>query len=78
MQKPNADSPQPATLQDSARPATNAEVKMEAPKAIATPVSNALKPDKSIEVPKYAVCMAGDATPIEGVIHAVTPQKSSE
>ena len=42
------------------------------------PVTNAVKPDKTVSVPKYAVCMAGDATPIEGVIHAVVPPKKRE
>jgi hypothetical protein len=42
------------------------------------PVSNALKPNKTVKVPQYYQCLAGDATPIEEVIHAVNPKKASE
>ena len=69
MQKPDANDPAPVAAQV-AQPAMSAETQQ--------PVSNALNPDKSVEVPKYAVCLAGDATPINDVIHAITPPKDRE
>jgi len=73
MQKPDANDWTPAATQISTQPASQAEVA----KPIPQPVSNTL-PDKSVKVPEYAVAMAGDATPIKNVIHAVTPPKDRE
>ena len=41
-------------------------------------VTAAPKPDKKVSVPKFAVCMAGDATPVKNVIHGVIPEKNGE
>jgi hypothetical protein len=42
------------------------------------PAKNMAIPDKTVSVPKFAVCMAGDATPIEAVVRAVMPAKADE
>ena len=74
MKEPDAKESTPAAKQVTAQPAPQAQVAQPAPQ----PVSNALKPDKSVKVPEYSVCMAGDATPIKNVLHAVTPPKEKE
>jgi hypothetical protein len=42
------------------------------------PASNALKPDKTVSVPIFHQCVAGDATPDGDVIRAITPKKTNE
>jgi len=42
------------------------------------PAIDALKPDKTVPVPGYFRCLAGDATLGEAEIHAVTPKKTAE
>jgi len=74
MQKPDVNDPAPVTAQVIAQPAMPAETPQPTPQA----VSNALNPDKTVKVPEYAMCMAGDATPIKDVLHAVTPPKERE
>ena len=74
MQKPDANDPAPVAAQVIAQPAKSAETPQPAPQ----PVSNALNPDKTVKVPEYTMCMAGDATPIKDVLHAVTPPKKGE
>ena len=46
----------------------------------ATPLtaSSEPKPDKTIKVPQFNVCMAGDATPIENVVRGVPPRNVGE
>jgi len=38
------------------------------------PARDLAKPDKSVKVPEYAFCMAGEATPIKNVIHSIEPK----
>ena len=71
MENPDTNESIPAVEQMSAQGAPQAQVTQPAPQ----PASNAPQPDRSVKVPEYAVCMAGDATPIRDVLHAVTPPK---
>jgi hypothetical protein len=76
MQTPDANDPKSAAPQNSAQPVLKAEVMADAPKVSATPVSNALQPDKNVAVPKYGVCMASDPTVDETAINAVITKRA--
>jgi hypothetical protein len=71
MQKPDANDPAPVAAQVIAQPAMPTETPQPTPQ----PVSNALNPDKTVEVPKYAVCMASDPTFDEAAINAIIANK---
>ena len=75
MEKPVADNSSAVPQQASAQPVPQPVAQPAAPKASAAPISNPAMPDKTVPVPKFVVCMAGDATPIKDVIHAVRPKE---
>jgi len=75
MEKPVANNSDLVLQQASAQAAPQPALQ---PVVIPPPLSNAPKPDKTVSVPKYFHCMAGDATPKEGAIHAVNPKETSE
>lgn len=69
MQKSEENISVPAVAPFNAQPAPQ----VEAPQPTPQPVINALAPDKTVEVPKYAVCMATSPETIKEIIRAVTP-----
>ena len=78
MQRPDTSNPRSTTPQNSTQPVLKMELKVEAPKASATPVNNPAQPDRKVEVPKYVVCMASDAAVDEAAINAVIANKRAK